>query len=231
MGLASGPPGGRRAASALNRATRIVCHTGRWGRQSGRRDYPGGVACQTAARGTSGDRGPGSGVRLGGRGGGHARPPSTTGVGAVRRRPDHAAGAEGSDRPCGANPDPRDTAGADAVPLCQRDPVNECLRAALDKVTDALREPDIGQDPCEVVGAGWIAEEALATALYCFLVVRGDARAAIARGAHSSGDSDSIAALAGAFAGAKNGPKYWLPEWIEVLEYRDRLSALARAWD
>ncbi|MEV6326416.1 ADP-ribosylglycohydrolase family protein [Streptomyces sp. NPDC051909] len=107
---------------------------------------------------------------------------------------------------------------------------DECLRA-LDKVTEALRDPDIDQDPCVAVGAGWIAEEALATALYCFLVVQGSPRASIMRGAHSSGDSDSIAALAGAFAGAKNGPQQWFPEWIEVLEYRDRLSALSRAWD
>lgn len=40
VGLASGPPGGRRAASALNRATRIVCHTGLQPGQSSRRGYP-----------------------------------------------------------------------------------------------------------------------------------------------------------------------------------------------
>ncbi|MEU2156670.1 ADP-ribosylglycohydrolase family protein [Streptomyces sp. NPDC019396] len=107
---------------------------------------------------------------------------------------------------------------------------DECLRA-LDKLTDALRDPDPDMDPCVAVGAGWIAEEALATALYCFLVVDGDARASIQRGAHSSGDSDSIAALAGAFAGAKHGPRYWLPEWVEVLEYRDRIHDLGRLWD
>ncbi|MEU3302726.1 ADP-ribosylglycohydrolase family protein [Streptomyces sp. NPDC006678] len=107
---------------------------------------------------------------------------------------------------------------------------DECIRA-LDKASEALREPDMGRDPCEAVGPGWIAEEALATALYCLLVVKGTARAAFMRGAQSSGDSDSIAALAGAFAGAMHGPRYWLPEWVEVLEYRGRLSALARAWD
>ncbi|MDT9688604.1 ADP-ribosylglycohydrolase family protein [Streptomyces sp. P9(2023)] len=107
---------------------------------------------------------------------------------------------------------------------------DECLRA-LDKVTEALRSPDIHRDPCEAVGPGWIAEEALATGLYCFLVVDGYAREAIQRGAHSSGDSDSIAALAGAFAGAKHGPENWLPEWTEVLEYRDRIRALGRLWD
>ncbi len=107
---------------------------------------------------------------------------------------------------------------------------DECLRA-LDTVTNALRDPDMDQDPSQAVGAGWIAEEALATALYCFLVVGGDARGAIARGAHSSGDSDSIAALAGAFAGAAHGPKYWLHEWVTVLEYRDRIRALGSTWD
>ncbi|MEU9702783.1 ADP-ribosylglycohydrolase family protein [Streptomyces sp. NPDC047981] len=107
---------------------------------------------------------------------------------------------------------------------------DECLRA-LDKVTDALRDPDVDRDPCEAVGPGWIAEEALATALYCFLLVGGHAREAIRRGAHSSGDSDSIAALAGAFAGAKHGPGQWLPEWTEVLEYDDRIRALGRLWD
>ncbi|MGW4158455.1 ADP-ribosylglycohydrolase family protein [Streptomyces sp. NPDC004788] len=107
---------------------------------------------------------------------------------------------------------------------------DECL-GALDKVTEALRKPDMDRDPSVAVGPGWIAEEALATALYCFLVVNGDARGSIMRGAHSSGDSDSIAALAGAFAGAKHGTHYWLYEWVHVLEYRDRLGALSRAWD
>ncbi|MFD5428840.1 ADP-ribosylglycohydrolase family protein [Streptomyces sp. NPDC127084] len=107
---------------------------------------------------------------------------------------------------------------------------DECLDA-LDRVADALRTPDPDLDPCQAVGAGWVAEEALATALYCFLVVKGYRRAPIQRGAHTSGDSDSIAALAGAFAGAANGPRYWLPEWTEVLEYEDRIRALGRLWD
>jgi hypothetical protein len=47
VGLASGPPGGRRAASTLDRATRTVCHTGHGGRQSSRREYPGGDVGQT----------------------------------------------------------------------------------------------------------------------------------------------------------------------------------------
>lgn len=47
VGLASGPPGGRRAASTLDRATPLVCHTAQRLRQSSRRDYPESDAGQT----------------------------------------------------------------------------------------------------------------------------------------------------------------------------------------
>ncbi|MEV5607863.1 ADP-ribosylglycohydrolase family protein [Streptomyces sp. NPDC052225] len=107
---------------------------------------------------------------------------------------------------------------------------DECLRA-LDTAASALRTKDADRDPSAAVGAGWVAEEALATALYSFLVVDGDARSAVMRASHSSGDSDSIAALAGAFAGAKHGVLFWPPEWREALEYEDRIGALAAAWD
>ncbi|MEU5161748.1 ADP-ribosylglycohydrolase family protein [Streptomyces sp. NPDC020875] len=109
---------------------------------------------------------------------------------------------------------------------------DETLRA-LDKAAEALRVKDFERDPCEAVGPGWIAEEALATALYCLLVVKydGHPRTVVARAAHSSGDSDSIAALAGAFAGAKRGSSSWPPEWREAIEYKERISALAAVWD
>lgn len=53
VGLASGPPGGRRAASTLDRATRTVCHMGQGRRQSSRRAYPGSDEGQTQGRSIS----------------------------------------------------------------------------------------------------------------------------------------------------------------------------------
>ena len=50
VGLASRPPGGRRAASTLDRATPLVCHTGRGPGQSSRRPYPVSDADQTRVR-------------------------------------------------------------------------------------------------------------------------------------------------------------------------------------
>ncbi|HEY4383282.1 MAG TPA: ADP-ribosylglycohydrolase family protein [Ktedonobacteraceae bacterium] len=55
--------------------------------------------------------------------------------------------------------------------------------------------------------------------------------AAIRCAAVSSGDSDSIACLTGAFAGAYHGLAAWPTEWITRIEYRDQLSRFGAAWD
>jgi len=107
---------------------------------------------------------------------------------------------------------------------------DECA-AALDRVTTALAAGDHSGDPCRATGAGWIAEEALATALYCYLISPDEPVAVLGRGAASSGDSDSIACLAGAFAGAALGLAAWPAAWQTQIEYAPRLSRLAEAWD
>ena len=103
--------------------------------------------------------------------------------------------------------------------------------AALARVEAGLRRGDAGGDPCLVTGEGWIAEEALATALYCYLLSPDDPVAVLGRGAASSGDSDSIACLAGAFAGAALGMAAWPAGWEHRIEYADRLRALGDAWN
>jgi ADP-ribosylglycohydrolase len=107
---------------------------------------------------------------------------------------------------------------------------DECA-AALDRVRLALGRGDTGGDPCLATGAGWIAEEALATALYCYLISPEEPVAVLGRGAASSGDSDSIACLAGAFAGASLGLSAWPQRWATRIEYAGRLTLLGTAWD
>jgi ADP-ribosylglycohydrolase len=107
---------------------------------------------------------------------------------------------------------------------------DDCL-AVLDRLDAALAHPDYNSDPCLATGAGWVAEEAFATGLLCFLLYPNDPLAAVRRAAVSSGDSDSIACLSGAFAGAYLGIGAWPQDWIRRIEYRLRLTALCAAWD
>lgn len=107
---------------------------------------------------------------------------------------------------------------------------DECL-AVLERLEGAVRTANPETDPCLLTGEGWIAEEALATGLLCFLLFPGEPVTALRRAACTSGDSDSVACLAGAFAGAHLGPDAWPKEWAERIEYRSELLTLGALWD
>lgn len=105
---------------------------------------------------------------------------------------------------------------------------DEC-HIALDRVDTALRNPAPHTDPCLATGQGWIAEEALATALHCYLLFPEQPVAVLARAATTAGDSDSIACIAGAMAGAAGGNSIWPAKWAHRIEYTDQLADLG-AW-
>jgi ADP-ribosylglycohydrolase len=105
---------------------------------------------------------------------------------------------------------------------------DDCLHV-LDLLDRALARPNRAADPCLTTGAGWIAEEALATALHCVLLYPHDPVSTLARAATTSGDSDSIAALAGAITGAAHGMAAWPAVWQERIEYADELTRISAA--
>ncbi|QOV39316.1 ADP-ribosylglycohydrolase family protein [Streptomyces ferrugineus] len=107
---------------------------------------------------------------------------------------------------------------------------DECL-AILDRLQQAVRTASPETDPCRATGEGWIAEEAMATGLLCFLWFVDEPLTALRRAACTSGDSDSIACLAGAFAGAYLGADAWPTEWADRIEYRGDLLTLGALWD
>ncbi|MEU5276557.1 ADP-ribosylglycohydrolase family protein [Streptomyces asoensis] len=107
---------------------------------------------------------------------------------------------------------------------------DECLHI-LGRLEEALRAPDPESDPCLATGAGWIAEEAMATGLLCFLLFPDEPVTALRRAACSSGDSDSIACLTGAFAGAHAGADAWPTAWADRIEYQGELVTLGALWD
>lgn len=127
--------------------------------------------------------------------------------------------------------------------------VDENLQRLLTTVPHAIVATLDGQYAPEVVqthqGAGqlslgesWVGDEALASALYCFLLAhaRGEGYVeAVRYGANTKGDSDSIAAIAGQFAGAywglndtENTNPNGIPvSWVEHVERNEELTALA----
>ncbi|WP_030866964.1 ADP-ribosylglycohydrolase family protein [Streptomyces sp. NRRL S-37] len=107
---------------------------------------------------------------------------------------------------------------------------DECL-TVLERLQDAVRTVSPETDPCLATGEGWIAEEALATGLLCFLLFVDEPLTALRRAACTAGDSDSIACLTGAFAGAYLGADAWPADWAGRIEYRDELLALGTLWD
>ncbi|MER7108993.1 ADP-ribosylglycohydrolase family protein [Streptomyces sp. NPDC000229] len=107
---------------------------------------------------------------------------------------------------------------------------DECLDA-LKILESALRTADPETDPCLLTGEGWIAEEALTTALLCFLQFPEEPLTALRRAACTKGDSDSIACLTGAFAGAHLGAGAWPREWADRIEYGSELLTLGALWD
>ncbi len=77
------------------------------------------------------------------------------------------------------------------------------------------------------LGEGWIGEEAVALALYCFLRYPDDYKKTVLRGANTNGDSDSIACIAGSISGSYLGIESIPQRWIDSIEKSDYLDDLS----
>lgn len=74
---------------------------------------------------------------------------------------------------------------------------------------------------------GWAAHEAIAAAMFVVARHPDDIRAALLEGANASGDSDSIATLAGALLGARLGIQSLPEDWVRDVERSQVLLQLA----
>jgi ADP-ribosylglycohydrolase len=98
------------------------------------------------------------------------------------------------------------------------DAVRGCLEKA-QAVLPSFRFNPWAGDPCASVGEGWRAQETLALALLCVDALPGEPVEALRRATVTTGDSDSIAAVAGAVLGALYRDP-WPAEWDARLEPR-----------
>jgi len=100
------------------------------------------------------------------------------------------------------------------------------FETALSKVSECLKWPN-EENALKHLGEGWIAEEAVALALYCFLKYPGDYVKTVLRGANTNGDSDSVACIAGGISGAYLGVAAIPDRWINNIEKSSYLEELA----
>lgn len=96
---------------------------------------------------------------------------------------------------------------------------DDCAQAIM-KAVHLLYEVEQPRDVCRVTGEGWVADEALATALYYAVRYADDPALGISEAARTSGDSDSLASIAGAILGAHHGDEVWPLEWRRKIERR-----------
>ncbi|MFW9921328.1 MAG: ADP-ribosylglycohydrolase family protein [Candidatus Thorarchaeota archaeon] len=94
------------------------------------------------------------------------------------------------------------------------------------KIQDALSTGN-SKSAFEILGQGWVAEEAVAGAVYANIKHPDSFRDCILEAANSGGDTDSKACIAGAIAGTRLGRDAIPNGWIEGIENRDLLIDLA----
>ena len=81
-------------------------------------------------------------------------------------------------------------------------------------------------DALAQLGEGWIAEEALAIALYCAMSVQ-DFQSGVILAVNHSGDSDSTGSIAGQLLGAIHGVQAIPESWLKPLELRSVIQEMA----
>lgn len=76
------------------------------------------------------------------------------------------------------------------------------------------------------IGEGWLGDEAVALALYCVTRYPDDYAACVRRGANMTGDSDSVASIAGGIVAARLGLEAIPAAWRDRIEERAALAGL-----
>lgn len=110
--------------------------------------------------------------------------------------------------------------------LLAEQPSHEETTHAIDAARRLASERPNDAEALAQLGGGWIAEEALAIALYCALSVD-DLRSGVVLAVNHGGDSDSTGSLAGQLLGAMLGVQSIPASWLEPLELRIVIETMA----
>ncbi|MEU7694028.1 ADP-ribosylglycohydrolase family protein [Microbispora hainanensis] len=115
----------------------------------------------------------------------------------------------------------------DTLGLLAERPAHEETTAAIEAAVALAGAAEPTPEAVETLGGGWVAEEALAIAVYCALVSGDDIERALLRAVNHSGDSDSTGSLCGNILGTVYGDTALPERWVSRLEGRDTIVELA----
>jgi len=106
------------------------------------------------------------------------------------------------------------------------DEVSAALAAALTAAVSAAGGGSPSTEAMVRLGQGWVAEEALAVAVYCALTAA-DFRSGVLLAVNHGGDSDSTGAICGNLLGASLGAGAIDPGLLDGLEGRETITQIA----
>ncbi|GAA4508967.1 MULTISPECIES: ADP-ribosylglycohydrolase family protein [Nonomuraea] len=106
-------------------------------------------------------------------------------------------------------------------------PGHEETSVALRAADELAGKGEPSPERVESLGGGWVAEEALAIAVYCALTREKDFAAALLLAVNHSGDSDSTGSMTGNLLGAVRGEDALPVAWLYLLEGRETITELA----
>jgi len=100
------------------------------------------------------------------------------------------------------------------------------VEVAIDRAMEAAATMPRTAETLETLGGGWVAEEALAIAIWCTLVAR-DFTDGVRLAVNHSGDSDSTGSIVGNILGAALGEEAIEAHWLADLELREEITQVA----
>lgn len=115
---------------------------------------------------------------------------------------------------------------AEAKGILKALPNHEETLAAINLAVRLAGDSGASDNHLRQLGQGWVAEEALAIALYCAL--RSESfEEGVTLAVNITGDSDSTGSIAGNLLGAMQGIEAIPSRWLDVLELRELISEVA----
>jgi ADP-ribosylglycohydrolase len=106
-------------------------------------------------------------------------------------------------------------------------PQGQEVEQAIATAVNLAESGDPSPEKVELLGGGWVAEEALAMGVYVALVHPFEIDAAIRLAVNHSGDSDSTGSICGQLVGTALGVEAISDRWLKDLELADVIDRIA----